>query len=531
MNKLCKVLFLSSLALLLSSPSATFFVKSKRALEVNSGEAKIALLTSKNTYEANEEFVLSMNVIDYIDLQGISVSFNPDSTIFDVVTEGRMTDSYINTDSYTFAKTENGVFDYYSISNESSKSYDYHNNNSLFSIKLKALSAIEDIENIFNFSKDSTMLNFYENIFVIKLSDSKAKEISYSISYGNYDDYSSYLPAKIETNETEIDLDSYIDTEDLIETTLVEVDSSTYKVKTTGQQLVSYYFYDTLTGYQVSYQVPLIVTDIKKPVVSLKGEDNQEILIGTTYTDAGVNVEDDFDNNPTVKVDNTVDTTKLGSYKVNYTITDASGNKSTLSRNVSVIENGTLDALNIHTHANKGNTCEIEICNASSKSIKSFTLQFEVKNISNIKVDNGCTFTSTGNKYLVSGTFTTSIKKGEKLFSFSGSLGSSLANLDQINATLLSNSKNIVKSDNNVIDGNYALSYVPVVVGIYGDVSQDNKVTLMDALLLNDYLNGKGSISDETLKLCDVNLDGLVDQDDVLAIRRYLVHELESLGD
>lgn len=532
MNKLCKVLLIPTFMVLCFNKSSFLALKEKRAVVEQETQARVAILTNKSGYEANEELVLSMNVIDFLDLQGVSVSFNPDSTYFQVVTEGRLTDSYINQNSYTTAKTENGVFDYYSISSADAKEYDYHNNNSLFSIKLKTLVAIDNIENVFNISNDSTMLNFYENIFIIKLSDSKAKEINYSTVYGNYDDYSLFVPNKIDSEEPEIDFSSYIVNKDqLAETIICEIDENSYKPKTIGQQVVSYVFYDTLTGYHVSYDVPISVKDTKKPAITLKGEDNQEILIGSTYVDAGIDVIDNFDPKPNVTIENSIDTEKLGAYVVQYTVTDASGNKASISRNVKVVENGEVIESARHTHASKGNAFELTFYNNGERAITSFNLQFELKGALDLKVDSGCTVFVSGNKATVSGHFDSAVTKGKKLFSFVGTVSSNLNNFEIISPSLLSSDINIVRVTNNGIDGNYSLSYDPVVVGVYGDVNQDNTITLMDALLLNDHLNGKNSLENEILELCDVNLDGNIDETDVEQIRDYLVHKVEALGE
>ena len=280
----------------------------------------------------------------------------------------------------------------------------------------------------------------------------------------------------------------------------------------------------------MTYDVPVTVSDVTRPKVSLRGENNVNVLIGTNYSDKGVNVSDDFDTNPAIVVDNQVNASRLGSYSVTYRVTDLSGNKTEIVRTVNVVENGQIAASDSFTRLNKGSLCEIPIYNASNRAITSFTLQFVISGLNKISLDNDCTFTNVGNKYTISGTFETPISQGEKLFAIKGSVLSTVSNCDAITVSLSSNEDNIVMNGN-VIDGNYSLAYDSVKVGIYGDANQDGEVTLMDALLINNYLNSKNEIDTDTLKLCDVNLDKIVDYRDVTMIRQYLVRSVGKLGE
>ena len=83
-------------------------------------------------------------------------------------------------------------------------------------------------------------------------------------------------------------------------------------------------------GNTASVMVPISVTcDSTPPVIS--GTKNYSGFTGTsiTYRD-GVTVTDDYDKNPTLSIDTSnVDMNKPGKYKVIYTATDFSGNKST----------------------------------------------------------------------------------------------------------------------------------------------------------------------------------------------------------
>lgn len=55
-----------------------------------------------------------------------------------------------------------------------------------------------------------------------------------------------------------------------------------------------------------------------------------------------------------------------------------------------------------------------------------------------------------------------------------------------------------------------------------GDVNQDGKVNSADATLLNNYLNGKASLSGNALRAADTNADFGVSKDDLTHLNDYL---------
>lgn len=79
------------------------------------------------------------------------------------------------------------------------------------------------------------------------------------------------------------------------------------------------------------------VIDGVAPTISLNpGVDT--IYVGDTWVDAGVIVNDDVDNNPTLVVTGSVNTSVLGTYTITYTVTDSSENTRQIVRIVTVIE-------------------------------------------------------------------------------------------------------------------------------------------------------------------------------------------------
>lgn len=57
---------------------------------------------------------------------------------------------------------------------------------------------------------------------------------------------------------------------------------------------------------------------------------------------------------------------------------------------------------------------------------------------------------------------------------------------------------------------------------VLGDIDGDNDITIMDYLILKEYVDGNVELSADQLQTADVNQDGVVDMDDVYALREHL---------
>lgn len=97
------------------------------------------------------------------------------------------------------------------------------------------------------------------------------------------------------------------------------------------------YFYTTLTRV-------VSVVDKTEPVITLNGNAEINIALGSKYQELGYSANDDIDGDLTEKIEvtNNIDNTKEGIYEVKYTVTDNSGNTATVTRQVSVFKNGPL---------------------------------------------------------------------------------------------------------------------------------------------------------------------------------------------
>ena len=93
--------------------------------------------------------------------------------------------------------------------------------------------------------------------------------------------------------------------------------------------------------------------DLTAPVISMNGADIT-IEQGATYVDAGATAIDNIDGVITPVVTGTVDTQTIGTYTITYTATDAAGNTSTATRQITVIavipQNQAPTVLNVHTN-------------------------------------------------------------------------------------------------------------------------------------------------------------------------------------
>jgi hypothetical protein len=77
--------------------------------------------------------------------------------------------------------------------------------------------------------------------------------------------------------------------------------------------------------------------DTTAPVITLKGDNPMNIVVGHAFHDPGATAKDEVDGIVTVTASGTVDTTKIAPYTIIYTAKDQAGNKATKKRTVNVI--------------------------------------------------------------------------------------------------------------------------------------------------------------------------------------------------
>ncbi len=95
------------------------------------------------------------------------------------------------------------------------------------------------------------------------------------------------------------------------------------------------------------------VVDTTPPEINI-GAESVNLFVGNDYTEIGFSASDNYDGDLTSKVTSTnnIDKNTIGTYEVNYEVSDSSGNKSTAKRIVNVINtlpsNGKVAVLNYH---------------------------------------------------------------------------------------------------------------------------------------------------------------------------------------
>ena len=113
----------------------------------------------------------------------------------------------------------------------------------------------------------------------------------------------------------------------------------TKKVKITQKDNKIIYSVKDTSGNKTEIQRQITKEDKTKPELTLKGNQNITIYLGNNWTDPGYTVKDNCDENIANKVTitGTVNTKKIGKYKITYTVKDESGNQSSIERIVNVV--------------------------------------------------------------------------------------------------------------------------------------------------------------------------------------------------
>lgn len=117
----------------------------------------------------------------------------------------------------------------------------------------------------------------------------------------------------------------------------------TNKVKVFRNENTIVYSVKNRNGKEITTTRTINYIDTEKPRITLKGNSTITLTKGEQYTEPGYQVEDNCTktSDTTVQVSGTVDTNTIGTYKLTYTATDASGNTNTITRTIKVVSNQT----------------------------------------------------------------------------------------------------------------------------------------------------------------------------------------------
>lgn len=106
-----------------------------------------------------------------------------------------------------------------------------------------------------------------------------------------------------------------------------------------GPQILTYTVTDS-AGNVETIQRTVVVQEFNAPILTLSGNELIYVPIGSDYIDPGYSAVDDVDGNITDKVilSDTVDFDTPGIYTLTYTVTDSSGNSTTLNRTLKLFQ-------------------------------------------------------------------------------------------------------------------------------------------------------------------------------------------------
>lgn len=100
-----------------------------------------------------------------------------------------------------------------------------------------------------------------------------------------------------------------------------------------GTYTITYEVEDS-NGNKTSVVQTIYVKDLIAPIITLEGEAQLKIQVGGVYNEAGYTARDNYDGNLTsaVKVNGSVNVNKPGIYTITYSVTDSSGNLTSVKR-------------------------------------------------------------------------------------------------------------------------------------------------------------------------------------------------------
>ena len=153
---------------------------------------------------------------------------------------------------------------------------------------------------------------YYRYLFVIDL-----KITTFSNQNSVNLDYKAYFKGKDITNE-------------------VIVDKGTFDGRV-GKYEVTFTYWNNDKKYSEVKKISIV--DTVAPKITLLGDKELTIIEGEEYYELGYTALDNYDGElkDKVVVDGTVDTKKIGTYKISYNVEDSSGNKTNVTREIIVV--------------------------------------------------------------------------------------------------------------------------------------------------------------------------------------------------
>lgn len=112
---------------------------------------------------------------------------------------------------------------------------------------------------------------------------------------------------------------------DLTGSLIITFDNYTGNEAVVGEHTITYSVTDA-SGNTATVDFTVAVVDTDIPIINLNGANPHRVEYGTTYSEPGATVTDNYDSGLTAVITGTVNSLLLGTYYVYYNITDSSGN-------------------------------------------------------------------------------------------------------------------------------------------------------------------------------------------------------------
>ena len=175
-------------------------------------------------------------------------------------------------------------------------------------------------------------------------------------------------------------------------------------------------------------QIKLVRTDNVKPVITLKGNSTVNVRLGDKYVDAGATALDNIDGNITSKIitKSNVNTLKVGTYTVSYTVSDKAGNVDTKTRTVKVFDYMTGIEVTKPTKVEYNYGEDLNLSGLSVKAV------MKSGNKTNIAINN-CKITGYNKNKL--GNQTVTVSYNEKIATFQVTVKDYITNLEIVEPT------------------------------------------------------------------------------------------------
>ncbi len=125
--------------------------------------------------------------------------------------------------------------------------------------------------------------------------------------------------------------------------------SGTVNTSIIGTYYISYAVNDKAGNMDsVTRTINVVGLDVTKPVISITGKIQDTLMQGKSYVDAGATALDNIDGNITGKITkvSTLDSSKLGTYTITYSVSDLANNTASAVRTIVVVKNTSVNNVN-----------------------------------------------------------------------------------------------------------------------------------------------------------------------------------------